>query len=51
MSAFPNEPLPLDPRKVAQWAYVTGLWKPKDTPPEDDFATRCLRMTQRPADL
>jgi hypothetical protein len=32
---FPNEPLPLDPGRVALWAYDEGLWVPRDTDPRE----------------
>jgi hypothetical protein len=41
--AFPDEPLPLDPAKVAKWAYATGEWKPKETPPEEVLRRKLCR--------
>src|ERR1035438_6420026 len=40
---FPNEPLPLDPRKVAQWAYSTGLWRPRETAPQEVLRRKLCR--------
>jgi hypothetical protein len=42
-AAFPNETLPLDPGKVSKWAYRTGLWKPKETPPEEVLRRKLCR--------
>jgi hypothetical protein len=46
--AFPQEPPPLDPKRVSEWAYRTGLWKPLETPPQEVLRrklTRALRHT------
>lgn len=40
---FPYEPLPIDPRKIANWAYTTGLWKPRETPPEEVLRRKLCR--------
>jgi hypothetical protein len=41
--AFPSESLPLDPRKVASWAYDTGMWRPKETPPKEVLRRKLCR--------
>lgn len=43
IAAFPHEPLPIDPRKVSQWAYNTGLWKPRETAPEEVLRRKLCR--------
>jgi hypothetical protein len=42
-AAFPDEPLPLDPAKVAIWAYTTGLWRPIETYPEEVLRRKLCR--------
>ncbi len=42
-ATFPDEVLPLDPARVAEWAYTTGLWKPKETPPEEVLRRKLCR--------
>jgi hypothetical protein len=42
-AAFPDEPLPIDPRKVARWAVETGMWKPKETPPVEVLRRKLCR--------
>lgn len=41
--AFPYEPLPLDPKRVAEWAYTTGRWKPRETAPEEVLRRKLCR--------
>jgi hypothetical protein len=41
--AFPNETSPVDPRKVSRWAVETGMWKPKDTPPQEVLRRKLCR--------
>jgi hypothetical protein len=41
--SFPDEPLPLDPRKVARWAYEHGLWKPADVAPQEVLRRKLCR--------
>ncbi len=40
---FPGEPLPIDPAKVADWAYSTGQWKPKETAPREILRRKLCR--------
>jgi len=40
---FPEEPLPIDPRRVALWAYDEGLWVPKDTDPREILRRKLCR--------
>jgi hypothetical protein len=40
---FPDEPLPIDPAKVAKWAYESGIWKPKETAPEEVLRRKLCR--------
>jgi hypothetical protein len=40
---FPDVPLPLDPSKVAAWAYGEGLWVPKDTHPQEILRRKLCR--------
>jgi hypothetical protein len=42
-ATFPDEPLPLDPGKVSKWAYSTGLWQPRETPPEEVLRRKLCR--------
>ena len=41
--AFPNEPLPIDPRRVALWAYDQGLWRPLETDPREVLRRKLCR--------
>src|SRR5437016_2707638 len=43
LNAFPNSPLPLDPRLVASWAYDLGLWKPLDVSPKEVLRRKLCR--------
>jgi hypothetical protein len=46
--AFPQEQPPLDPKKVAEWAFRNGLWRPIETAPQEVLRrklTRALRHT------
>jgi hypothetical protein len=40
---FPDEPLPIDPAKVSKWAYETGMWRPKETPPQEVLRRKMCR--------
>jgi hypothetical protein len=40
---FPDESLPIDPRRVAIWAYDEGLWVPKDTAPQEILRRKLCR--------
>jgi hypothetical protein len=41
--AFPNEPLPIDPARVASWAYDQGLWRPIETHPKEVLRRKLVR--------
>ena len=41
--AFPNEEPPVDPNRVAQWAYAQGLWKPIETDPREVLRRKLCR--------
>lgn len=41
--AFPNEQPPLDPKKIADWAYGEGLWKPIDVDPGEVLRRKLCR--------
>jgi hypothetical protein len=41
--AFPNEPLPIDPARVALWAYDQGLWRPTITDPREVLRRKLCR--------
>ena len=41
--AFPNEQPPLDPKRVAQWAFDQGLWKPIETEPREVLRRKLCR--------
>jgi hypothetical protein len=46
--AFPGEPPPLDPKRVAGWAWGKGIWRPIETAPEEVLRrklSRALRHT------
>src|SRR5579872_2821732 len=40
---FPDEPLPIDPKKVAAWAYGEGMWVPKETEPTEILRRKLCR--------
>jgi hypothetical protein len=42
-NAFPNAPLPIDPGRVALWAYDNGLWRPRDTDPREVLRRKLCR--------
>jgi hypothetical protein len=41
--AFPDEQLPIDPGRIAIWAYSTGMWKPKETAPQEVLRRKLCR--------
>jgi hypothetical protein len=41
--AFPNESPPVDPKRIAQWAYEQGLWRPTETPPAEVLRRKLCR--------
>lgn len=41
--AFPDARLPLDPKLVADWAYRSGLWKPREVAPEEVLRRKLCR--------
>jgi hypothetical protein len=41
--AFPDEAPPVDPRKVARWAVENGMWKPRETPPQEVLRRKLCR--------
>jgi hypothetical protein len=41
--AFPNEPLPIDPARIALWAYDQGLWRPTETDPREVLRRKLVR--------
>jgi hypothetical protein len=43
MRAFPNEPLPIDPAKIAIWAYENNRWKPRETDPREVLRRKLIR--------
>ena len=43
MLANPNEQPPIDPRRVANWAYAEGLWKPTETDPQEILRRKISR--------
>ena len=43
LRAFPEEKQPLDPQKIATWAYGNGLWKPRDTDPREVLRRKLVR--------
>lgn len=40
---FPNEPLPIDPRKIAEWAYDQCLWVPREIEPREILRRKLSR--------
>jgi hypothetical protein len=40
---FPEEELPIDPRRVTIWAYDEGLWVPKETAPQEILRRKLCR--------
>jgi len=43
MRAFPNEQPPIDPRRIADWAYSEGLWIPTETAPREILRRKLCR--------
>jgi len=43
LNAFPDELAPIDPRRVANWAYEQGLWKPTETAPKEILRRKLCR--------
>jgi hypothetical protein len=43
MRAFPNERPPIDPKRVADWAWERGLWKPTETDPREVLRRKLSR--------
>lgn len=43
LEAHPFEKLPVDPKKVADWAFDEGLWVPKDVPPKEVLRRKLCR--------
>ena len=41
--AFPNEPPPLDPARVAIWGYEAGIWRPTETDPREVLRRKLVR--------
>lgn len=41
--AHPNEQPPIDPQRVADWAYTNGLWKPVETAPREVLRRKISR--------
>jgi hypothetical protein len=41
--AFPTERLPVDPKRIAHWAYERGLWRPTETPPAEILRRKLCR--------
>jgi hypothetical protein len=41
--AFPDEQPPLDPKRIAQWAYEQGMWKPIDVKPAEVLRRKLCR--------
>ena len=40
---FPNELPPIDPKRVAEWAYGQGLWRPVETDPREVLRRKLCR--------
>ena len=43
MRAFPTEKPPIDPKRVADWAYSKGLWRPIETAPAEILRRKLCR--------
>lgn len=43
MNAFPDEESPVDPARIAQWAYESGNWKPKEIDPVEVLRRKLCR--------
>ena len=43
INRFPSETLPIDPGKIAEWAYLEGIWKPRETAPEEVLRRKLCR--------
>ena len=43
MRAFPNELPPIDPKRVADWAYGQEMWKPIETDPREVLRRKLCR--------
>lgn len=43
MRHFPDERLPIDPGKIARWAYEAGEWKPKEVEPTEVLRRKLCR--------
>lgn len=43
LKSFPNEPLPIDPARVATWAYENNIWSPTDTDPREVLRRKLVR--------
>jgi hypothetical protein len=43
LQAHPFAELPVDPKKVADWAFDEGLWVPKDVPPKEVLRRKLCR--------
>jgi hypothetical protein len=41
--AFPGEKEPINPKKIAEWAYSQGLWKPIETDPVEILRRKLCR--------
>ena len=41
--AFPEERPPLDPKRIAEWAFGQGLWKPVETDPPEVLRRKLCR--------
>lgn len=43
LRAFPNEQPPINPKRIAEWAYGRGLWKPIETDPQEVLRRKLCR--------
>lgn len=43
LKSFPDQRPPLDPKRIATWAYEQGLWKPRDTDPREVLRRKMVR--------
>lgn len=43
LEAHPSESVPVDPKKVADWAYDEGLWVPKNVHPKEVLRRKLCR--------
>ena len=43
MRVFPNDKPPIDPDKIADWAYDNGHWRPTETAPKEILRRKLCR--------